>query len=326
MRIQTMLAAFLMLGGVAGVAWPQTPSGPPWPTRQPIKLILPFPAGSSLDTIGRPVFEQVGTQLGQSFVFESKPGAGGTLGMAQAAKADPDGYTFLLNSSIQTVVQSTFAKLPFDTLRDFVGVIPLGQFPNVMVAPPGRFASVQDLVARAKAKPDSITYGSGGIGAATHLNAERFRLAAGFKAVHVPFKGAPEAVREVLGGRIDFYFSPLPSVVQLIRAGQLDALAISGLKRDASLPDVPTTLEAGYTNSDYVFWLGVFAPAATPKEIVQRLYQETARTLAEPAMAERIRQLGADPIPMTPAELDAYVRAELESNAKLIKAAGIEPN
>jgi tripartite-type tricarboxylate transporter receptor subunit TctC len=319
-----ILVAALVLTALVDDAWAQTAQ--PWPSRQPIKMILPFPAGSSLDTIGRPVFEQVGRQIGQSFVFDNRPGAGGTLGMAQVAKADPDGYTLLLNSSIQTIVQSTFAKLPFDTLRDFVGIIPLGQFPNVMVAPAGRFAGVRDLVAKAKAKPGSITYGSGGIGAATHLNAERFRLAAEFDAVHVPFKGAPEAVREVLGGRIDFYFSPLPSVAQLIQAKQLDALAVSSLARDMSLPGVPTTLEAGYPNSDYTFWLGVFAPAGTPKEIVQRLHHEIASVLRDPAMVGRIKQLGADPMPMDPAGLDAYVRAELESNAKLVKSAGIAPN
>ncbi len=325
MRLRTILASAIILLGIADAALSQA-LAQAWPTRQPIKLILPFPPGSSLDTIGRPVFEQVGKQLGQTFVFENRPGAGGTLGMAQAAKADPDGYTLLLNSSIQTIVQNTFAKLPFDTLRDFAGVIPLGQFPNALVTPPGRFASVQDLVAKAKDKPGSITYGSGGIGAATHLNAERFRLAAGFEAVHVPFKGAPEAVREVLGGRIDFYFSPLPSVVPLIEGKKLDALAVSSLKRDSALPNVPTTLEAGYANSDYIFWLGVFAPAGTPRPIVQRLHDEIAKALNDPAIAARVKQLGADPMPLNPAALDAYVKTELESNAKLIQAAGIKPN
>ena len=196
-----------------------------WPARQPIRLITPFPAGSAIDSIARPVFEQVGKQIGQGFVFESRPGAGGTIGMSAAAKAEPDGYTLLVNSSVHTIVPSTYAKLSFDTVRDFAGVIPLGQFPNVLVTPRGRFTSVQDMVAKGKAKPGSITYGSGGIGAATHLNAERFRLAAGFEAVHVPFKGAPEAVREVLGGRIDFYFSPLLSVVPLIEGKELPGVA-----------------------------------------------------------------------------------------------------
>src|SRR5437899_798928 len=215
MRILACFAAALLIAGHDGSARAHA-QAQAWPTRAPIKLIVPFPPGSALDTIARPVFEQVSKQIGQSFVFESRPGAGGTLGMAAAAKAPADGYTLLVNSSIHTIVPTSFAKLPFDTLREFVAVAPLGQFPNVLVTPRGRFATVQDMVAKGKAKPGSITYGSGGIGAATHLNAERFRLAAGFEAVHVPFKGAPEEVRDVLGGRIDFYDRPLPLVAALI--------------------------------------------------------------------------------------------------------------
>ena len=312
MRILACFAAALLIAGHTGHAQAQTQA---WPTRAPIKLIVPFPPGSALDTIARPVFEQVSKQIGQSFVFESRPGAGGTLGMAAAAKAPADGYTLLVNSSIHTIVPTTFAKLPFDTLREFVAVAPLGQFPNVLVTPRGRFASVQDMVAKGKAKPGSITYGSGGIGAATHLNAERFRLAAGF-----------EAVREVLGGRIDFYFSPLLSVVPLIEGKELDGLAVSSLTRDETLPTIPTTLEAGYPNSDYIFWIGVFAPGGTPKEIVDRLHDEIAKTLNDPGMKQALKKLGANPMPLKPAEFETFIRAEIESNAKLIKAAGITPN
>ena len=297
-----------------------------WPARQPIRLITPFPAGSAIDSIARPVFEQVGKQIGQGFVFESRPGAGGTIGMSAAAKAEPDGYTLLVNSSVHTIVPSTYAKLSFDTLRDFAGVIPLGQFPNVLVVPPSRFKTVQELVATAKQKPGSITYGSGGVGAATHLNAERFRLSAGFEAVHVPFKGAPEALREILGDRIDFYFSPLLSAVPLIQASQVRGLAVSSLARSESLPDIPTTLEAGYPESDYVFWIGVFAPAGTPRDIVDRLHQEIAKALAEPAVRDTIKKLGADPMKLTPSGFDAFLKAEIATNAALVKAAGIAPN
>jgi tripartite-type tricarboxylate transporter receptor subunit TctC len=272
------------------------------------------------------VFEQVGKQIGQGFVFESRPGAGGTIGMSAAAKAEPDGYTLLVNSSVHTIVPSTYAKLSFDTVRDFAGVIPLGQFPNVLVVPPSRFKTVQEMVATAKQKPGSITYGSGGVGAATHLNAERFRLSAGFEAVHVPFKGAPEALREILGDRIDFYFSPLLSAVPLIQAGQVRGLAVSSLARSESLPDIPTTLEAGYPESDYVFWIGVFAPANTPRDIVDRLHQEIAKALAEPTVRDTVKKLGADPMKLTPSGFDAFVKAEIATNAALVKAAGIAPN
>jgi tripartite-type tricarboxylate transporter receptor subunit TctC len=319
--MKRLFAGFLMTLALAGAAVAQD-----WPARQPIKLITPFPPGSAIDAIARPIFERVGKQLGQSFVFEAKPGAGGTLGMAAAAKAEPDGYTLLVNSSVHTIVPSTYAKLPFDAVRDFSGVIPLGQFPNVLVVPLSRFKTAQELVAAAKAKPGALTYGSGGVGAATHLNAERFRLSAGFEAVHVPFKGAPEALREILGDRIDFYFAPLLSAVPLIEGNQIRGLAVSGLTRTAALPDVPTTLESGFPNSDYVFWIGVLAPAATPRAVVTRLADEIAKAMREPDIQAHLKKLGAEPMAKTPAEFDAFIRAEIASNAALTKAAGIQPN
>lgn len=311
----------LLLASLMSVA-----HGQEWPARQPIRLIIPFTPGSAIDAVARPVFDVVARQLGQSMVFENRAGAGGTLGMAAVAKAEGDGYTLLVNSSVHTITPLTYAKLPYDTVRDFAAVIPLGQFPNVLVVPPRRFKTVQELVASAKAKPGSITYGSGGVGAATHLNAERFRLSAGFEAVHVPFKGAPEALREILGDRIDFYFAPLLSAVPLIQSGEIRGLAVSSLTRSATLPDIPTTLEAGYPNSDYVFWVGVFAPAATPRTIVQRLHDETAKALASPAVKDALGKLGADPMEMTPAAFDAFVRNEIGVVAGIVKAAGIQPN
>ena len=222
--------ALLLAVALAGADRAQA-QAPAWPTKQTIRLISPFPPGSAVDAVARPVFDHVSRQIGQTIVYETRPGAGGTLGMAAVAKAEPDGYTLLVNSSVHTITPSTYTKLPYDTIRDFAAIIPLAQYPNVLVVPPSRFKTVQDLVAAGKAKPGSITYGSGGVGAATHLNAERFRLSAGFEAVHVPFKGAPEALREILGDRIDFYFSPILSAVPLIQSGQVRGLAVSSLKR-----------------------------------------------------------------------------------------------
>jgi tripartite-type tricarboxylate transporter receptor subunit TctC len=296
----------------------------PWPARQPIRVILPFSPGSSLDTLGRPVLDHVARQIGQSFVFEHRPGAGGTLGMAQVAKAD-DGYTLLLNSSVQTITPSTYT-LAFDVARDFAGIAPLAQFPNVLVVPLSGFKSISDLVAAARAKPASLTFGSGGVGAATHLTAERFMLSAGIKAVHVPFKGAPDVLREILGGRLDFYFSPLASAIPLIESGQLRALAVTSPQRSPSLPDVPTTLEAGFPDSEYVFWIGAFAPAATPREIVQRLHAAVVKALADPEVQNGIRKLAAEPMPLTPEKFDAFISREIETNAALVKAAGITRN
>ena len=315
-----------ILGTLIAVALAGAAHGQAWPTKQTIRLISPFPPGSAVDAVARPVFDNVSRQIGQTIVFESRPGAGGTIGMAAVAKAEPDGYTLLVNSSVHTITPSTYSKLPYDTVRDFAGIIPLAQFPNVLVVPPSRFKTIQELVAVGKAKPGSITYGSGGVGAATHLNAERFRLSAGFEAVHVPFKGAPEALREILGNRIDFYFAPILSAVPLIESHELAGLAVSSLTRSEVLPDIPTTLEAGYPDSDYVFWIGLFAPAATPRDIVNRLHDAAAAALADKAVAANLKALGASSMSMTPTEFDAYVKAEIATIAKVVKAAGIAPN
>ncbi len=318
-----LLLAIALAGSAPTQARAQAPA---WPTKQTIRLISPFPPGSAVDAVARLVFDHVSRQIGQTIVYETRPGAGGTLGMAAVAKAEPDGYTLLVNSSVHTITPSTYSKLPYDTVRDFAAVIPLAQYPNVLVVPPSRFKTVQELVAAGKAKPGSITYGSGGVGAATHLNAERFRLSAGFEAVHVPFKGAPEALREILGDRIDFYFSPILSAVPLIQSGQVRGLAVSSLERSDTLPDIPTTIEAGYPDSDYVFWVGLFAPAATPRAIIDRLHDTAAAALADRAVADNLKALGASPMAMTPTEFDAYVKAEIATNAKIVKAAGIKPN
>jgi tripartite-type tricarboxylate transporter receptor subunit TctC len=315
-----------ILGALIAVALAGAAHGQAWPTKQTIRLLSPFPPGSAVDAVARPVLDHVSRQIGQAIVFESRPGAGGTIGMAAVAKADPDGYTLLVNSSVHTITPSTYSKLPYDTVRDFAGIMPLAQFPNVLVVPPSRFKTIQELVAAGKAKPGSLTYGSGGVGAATHLNAERFRMSAGFEAVHVPFKGAPEALREILGNRIDFYFAPILSAVPLIESHEVRGLAVSSLKRSDALPDIPTTLEAGYPDSDYVFWVGLFAPAATPRDIVQRLHDAATKALADPAVGDNLRKLGAAPMTMTPAEFDAYVKGEIATIATVVKAAGIQPN
>jgi tripartite-type tricarboxylate transporter receptor subunit TctC len=323
MRIRPILTGLLLLAfsSPTSSSWAQ-----PWPAKQPIRLIMPFSPGSSLDTLGRPIFDFVAKEIGQSYVVEHRPGAGGMLGMAVAAKAEPDGYTLLVNSSVHTITPSTYAHLPYDTARDLVGIIPLGQFPNVLVVPLGGFKTVGELVAAGKAKPGSLTFGSGGIGAATHLNAERFRLSAGFEAVHVPFKGAPDVLREILGGRLDFYFSPLASAVALIQSNQIRAMAVSSLRRSPAVPDIPTTLELGYPNSEYVFWIGVFAPQGTPREIIDRLHAAIVKALNDPAIQDGMQKLAAEPMLLTPAEFERFIRAEIESNAALVKAAGIQPN
>ena len=297
-----------------------------WPTK-PVRVIVPITAGSATDIIARIVSERIAAQLGQNFVVDNRPGATGTIGISAAAKAEADGYTALVQSSSFTVVPITYSRLDYDTVRDFIGITPLGNVPNILVISPSKgIRSVKDLIAAAKAKPGSITYASIGTGSATQLSAERFRLGAAFDGVHVPFKGTPEALNDVITGRVDFYFCPVISVVQFIKEGKLLALATGSTKRSSALPDVPTTLEVGIPNSDYNFWIGMMIRSKTPRHVVSKLHENTVKALQAPDTKERLGKLGAEPMIMTPAEFNDYIKAEIAANAKLIKAAGIPVN
>lgn len=295
-----------------------------YPTK-PIRVIVPFAAGSTTDIIARAIADKMGQSMGQTLVIENKGGASGTIGQAQVAQAAPDGYTIMVHSSSHTVSPHTFAKLPFDTEKDFVGITPISSTPNVLVMSPGKnIKTLQQLLAAARAKPGSMNFASAGQGSATHLNAEKFKLAAKIEATNIPFKGSAEAVTEVMAGRVDYYFSPIAPVIGQIKNGQLVALAVGSPKRAAALPDVPTTAEAGVPGSEFNFWIGMMAPAKTPKEIVDRLNAEVVKALATPEVKERFATLGADAWTLKPAEFDAYIANEIKSNAALVKAAGLQ--
>lgn len=297
-----------------------------WPTKT-IKVVVPFSAGSATDIIARAVFDKVSASVGQPIVVENKVGAGGTIGMADVARADADGHTILFNSSSHTVTPATYTNLSFDTLKDFAAIIPIANLPNVLIVSKTKgYNSVKDLVDAAKAKPGSLNYGSAGPGTASHLTAERLRLSAKFDAVHVPFKGAPEALREVVADRIDFYFSPLLPARALLAEGQVKAIAVSSGQRSAALKDTPTTVEAGIPNSDYEFWIGVFVPAKTPKPVQEKLYAEIKKALESPEIKDRMTKLGADPMPMTAGQFEKLVQDEVEMNKALVKAAGVKAN
>lgn len=321
LRIATALAA-----ATIAIAAPPHAQSQTWPAGQPIKVIIPFTAGSATDVIARTVFEQVGSQIGQTFVVDNRVGASGTLGANAVAKADPDGYTLLVNSSSHTITPSTFPSLPYDTEKDFAAVIPLANLANVLVVSPAKYKSVKDLVDAGLAKPGALNYATAGAGSASHVNAERFLLAANAKAQHVPFKGAPEALREIVADRIDFYFTPLAPARGLINDGKLAAIAVSSSQRSKALPNVPTTVESGFPNSEYNFWIGVFAPAKTPAPIVERLHKEIAAALANPGVAERLSKLGADPMAMSANDFRAMIGKEIVSNADLVKKVGITGN
>ena len=317
------LAALIALSSLASVpidGWTQA-----WPTK-PIRMVVPLTPGSATDVMARLIMEQVGAQLGQPIIVENRPGAGNTIGMSAVAKADPDGYTLLANSSTHTVTPATRSNLGFE-ISDLAAIVPLGNMPVVMVFNPSKgYKQLSDFVAAAKAKPGSVNYASAGAGNSSHLNGERFRLAAGFEAVHLPFKGAPEALTEVVAGRADFYFAPLINALPLLKDGHLQALAVSGSARASALPDVPTTVEAGYPNSEYNFWAGVFAPAKTAQDVRARLYADITKALQHPAVRQKLIELGADPMPLTSEQFEALVRREIETNTQLVKLAGIKVN
>ena len=297
-----------------------------WPSRL-IKATIPFGAGSAADVVPRVVFDRLSAELGQAIVVENRPGAGGTIGTAAIVKADADGYNILAQSSALSISPAIYPKLSFDITKDLASALMIGVSANVMIVPVSRpWKTVQDFIADAKSRrPGSISFGSAGVGSATHISAEKFRLAAGIETTHVPYRGGAEAVADILGSRIDFYFCPLATALPLIKEGRVRALVISTPKRAVDLPDVPTPAEAGLKNAESVFWLGVFMPVKTPRDIVEKFYNAGTKLLAEPSMQESLLKLGVEPFPMTPAEMDAFVAREIADNLALIKAAGIKP-
>jgi len=307
----------LALAGATGA------SAQAWPTRT-ITAIVPFAAGNAIDGVGRILLEELSRQLGQPVVIENRPGAGGTLGAATVARAAPDGHTILLYSSSFSISHAIHANLPYDTLKDFIPVVPFGLQPTVLVTAPSKgFKTLGELVAAAKAKPGAMSFASAGIGAASHMAAERFRVSAGFEALHIPFRGPTDALTAAMRGEVDFYFLPVAPALPLIKEGKLTALAVSTAKRASALPDVPTTTEAGLKDSAYDFWVGIFVPAKTPPEIVARLHDETQKALDVPSVQERYAKLGVEPLRLTQEEFVKYFHNDVEDMVKLVKAAKI---
>lgn len=293
---------------------------------QTIKLVVPFTAGSGTDVVARMLAESLGPALGATVVVDNRAGAGGTLGAALVAKAPADGTTLLVHSAGHLVNPALYPNLPYDTLNDFAGITPLASLPNVLVTAPGRFKDVRDLVEQAKSKPGVLNYGSAGNGSATHMNAEVFRFAAGIQAQHVPFKGTPEALSETMAGRIDWFFAPMVSALTLVQGGKLKALAVGTAKRSDVLPQLPTTVEAGVPGSEYLFWVGLFAPAKTPRPLIDRLHAEVARIMISAETKDRLNKLGAEPFVMAPAAFDRFLADETTKTLQLVRAAGIKLN
>jgi tripartite-type tricarboxylate transporter receptor subunit TctC len=299
-------------------------SAQPYPNK-PVHIVVPFTPGSATDILARTFGQKLSELWGQSVFVENRPGAGGTIGAAFVAKSPADGYTLLVNSAAHAYNPWIYPSLPFDTAKDFVEVVPLAGQPNVLVvAPSTGVKTVAELIALAKQKPGQLNFGSAGTGSGTHINAEKFKLAAGIDVVHIPYKGTPEALTDTMAGRVTFFFSPISAALPNVRDGKLLALGVSTSKRSSALPNVPTIAESGLPGFDYNLWVGLFAPAGTPPDIVDKINKDIVRSLQSPEIKERLSNLGADAMPMTPAEFKTFVRGEIEDSGKVIKAAGIK--
>ena len=294
-----------------------------YPTK-PVRIVVPFTAGSATDILARTVGQKLSELWGQPVVIDNRPGAGGTIGATIVAKSPPDGYTLLVHSAAHAYNPAIYSNLTYDTVKDFVEVVPLAGQPNVLVvAPSTGLKTVAELILAAKQRPGALNFASAGNGSGTHINGEKFKLAAGVDVLHIPYKGSPEALTDTMAGRATYYFAPISAALPQIRDGKLIALGVSTAKRSSVLPNVPTVAESGVPGFDYNLWVAMFAPAGTPADLVERINRDVLRVLATPEAKERLAALGAEAMPMTPAEFKKFVQDEITDSGKVIKAAGI---
>jgi tripartite-type tricarboxylate transporter receptor subunit TctC len=315
-----LAAAVLATAALSGTALAQA-----YPSR-PIRLVVPSVAGGILDTVARTIATRMSEEFGQQVVVDNRPGAGGVIGSELVAKAAPDGYTIVKLATSHAINPSVYAKLPYDTLRDFAPVAQTVSLTNVLVVHPSVPASnVQELIALARAKPGTLTYGSAGNGQSNHLSGALLGAMAGIDILHVPYKGSAAALTDVVAGNVSMMFVDVLSAMPHVKSGRLRAIASTGLKRSASVPDIPTVAEQGVAGFNGSSWLGLAAPAGTPKEIVARLSAATARALAAPEVRERFVSQGVEPVGSTPDEYAAFIAAEIPRWAAAARAGRIQP-
>jgi tripartite-type tricarboxylate transporter receptor subunit TctC len=309
-----------LLCAFAGAAWAQA-----YPAK-PIRIIVPFTPGSATDIMARIVGERLNNAWGQPVVVENKPGAGGTIGIRETARAEADGYTLAVVSSGHAVNHVLYKDLGYDTLKDLSTVAMLGSLPSVLIVPPSLgIGSVKELVAMLKAKPGQYNYATAGVGSGAHVGIEKFNNATGVKAVHVPLKGTPPILAETMAGRVEYAMVPAVSGMGPVRDGKVKPLAVTTSKRVAALPDVPTLGEAGFPDGESTFWLALLAPAKTPREVVSKVNAEVSRALKSQDVVARLDKLGTEPMLMSPAEADAFIRSEYEVLGKVMRDAGLKP-
>ncbi len=318
-------SAALLLVGTVSLAQAQAQAQPQaWPNRS-VQAVISYTPGSSTDIVGRIVLQKLAELWNVPVIPENRAGAGGSIAMTWVARANPDGYTLLLDSTGHVVTPALYPKMPVDVLRDLVEVASFAIQPNVLVVQArSPWRNVMDLVNAARANPGSVNFASAGIGSATHLNLERFIAAAGIKVTHVPYKGTPEVISGLLNNSVDCYWAPISATLSNIKGGNLRALAVSTPQRSSQLPDVPTTGEAGVPNADSPIWFGLWAPSATPRPVITRISTDVRKVLAMPDVREKLAALGSDTLVMTPEEFARFVRDEYQVYSKIVANAGIQ--
>ena len=318
MKITCAIAAAALVFSTAALAQD-------YPTK-PIHLIVPLTPGSGADIAGRIIGQRLNEHWKQPVIVENRPGAGGQIGTAAVVKAEPDGHTLLVQSSSHAANPAIYKSLPYDPLKDLADVAILGRTPYVMVsAANGPYKTLKDVIQAAKAKPAEIPFASAGVGTSTHLAAEYLVALAGLKMLHVPFKGSPDAIQDVLGGRSAFYMAPLDVGLGLVQQKKLNALGVSTMKRVDLLPDVPTIAEQGLHDYDVTLWFGMWAPAGTPVPIVQKLNAAVNAIVFEPQVKEQFTKLGIEPAPMKPDDFAKFVRSQIDFYKKIVARAGVQP-
>ena len=312
-RAVALLFLFFISLGAAAQGWPQ----------KPVRVVVAFSAGGVTDIIARTLGARLAELWGQSVVVENRPGAGGSIGTMAVVKSPADGYTLLVHSSGYAINAALNPALPYDPRKDLVEVAPLGSQPMVLVVSPASgIRSVPELIAAARAKPGELAYGSSGIGSGAHMNGEKFRIATGVALIHVPYKGGADAINDTIAQRLAFTFNTVTLALPHIREGRLRALGVSSAQRSTLLRDVPTIAES-VPGFEFLFWNGLWAPAGTPLPVVERIAQDVTRAAAQPDMRERLANLGAEWLEMTPAEFSRFVQAEIEDARRIGRAAGI---
>jgi tripartite-type tricarboxylate transporter receptor subunit TctC len=313
-------AALALLAAIAQQAGAQA-----FPSK-PVHTIISFTAGSSTDIVGRIIGQKLSEIWAQPVIAENRAGAGGSIGSAAVVKAEPDGYTLLIDSNAHAVTPAIYAKLPYDTTKDFTDIVALAVQPNVLVVPANSpYKTLMDLVNAARAKPGALNIGHAGVGSGTHLNTEKFIAAAKLQVTQIPFKGTPEVIAAMLSGDVAAYWSPISAGMSSIRSGKLRPLAVSTAKRNSALPEVPTTGEAGVRGADSPLWFGLWGPAGMPADLVNKINADVRKALEDPGVKDRLAKLGNDTMYMSPQEFSRYVREEMETYSKLLNAAGIKP-